>query len=215
MNTQFLLQTIPSGPFLTNAYLIACLKTGACAIIDPSPGSKDLLIHEIETKGLTPLCIILTHSHWDHIADVHALSCHFPSCKVLVQEEDAPNLMSPGADLLPLPLPIEAHRPDLLLHEGDIIHVGELLLEVLHTPGHSPGSICLYVKKEGLLFSGDTLFKRSIGNLSFPTSDKKRMWPSLEKLCLLPKETQVFPGHGESTTLANESWLSRAEKIFG
>jgi hydroxyacylglutathione hydrolase len=215
MSDSLFIATLPSGPYATNAYVIGCEKTQKAAIIDPSPNSCAQVSETLKSKSFTPVCIILTHSHWDHIADVGPLLQEYPHLQVFVQEEDLPNLASPGKDGLPFSIFILPQQADTLLHDGDVIQVGQTKWRVIHTPGHSPGSICLYCQEEGVLFSGDTLFKRSIGNLSFPTSQPDRMWPSLKKLEALPKETRVFPGHGEATTIGQESWLARAEKIFG
>ncbi len=102
----------------------------------------------------------------------------------------------------------------MILEEGDRISIGEIAFTVISTPGHSPGCVCFYCEKEHILFSGDTLFKGTIGNLTFPTSVPDEMWPSLDKLAALPPETKVYPGHGPSTTIGDESWLPRARKLF-
>ena len=133
---------------------------------------------------------------------------------VYVHAFDANNLEKPGSDGLPSWLSIEGVIPEHLIKEGDVIHVGNLAFEVIETPGHSPGSLCFYNKEEKVLFSGDTLFKGSIGNLSFPTSRPHLMQSSLSKLAKLPADTRVFPGHGPSTTIGKESWLERAEELF-
>ena len=206
--------TFPSGPLATNAYLIICKKSQECAIVDPAPEIGRPFIQLIEQKKLIPTKIILTHSHWDHIADVKIIASHF-SLPVLVHKEDAYNLISPGSDGIGMRLHIEPTLPDQLLSDGDIIAVGKTIWQVIHTPGHSPGSICLFCPEEKILLSGDTLFKNSIGNLSFSSSCKERMWPSLKKLSLLPSETIVYPGHGPTTTIGKESFLDHAEEVFG
>src|SRR5205085_3035340 len=120
--------------------------------------------------------ILLTHSHWDHIADVMPLKekFHLP---VYVHALDAPNLQQPGADGLPCWLTISGVQPDVLLEEGMEVPIGKLMFKVLHTPGHSPGCVCFYESSQHVLFSGDTLFKGTIGNLSFPTSQPSLMMP--------------------------------------
>lgn len=208
------IHTFPSGPFQTNAYLVVCKKTKSAAIIDPAPDSKNLLIEAITANKITPKMIILTHSHWDHIADCAPLKDLY-KIPVYVHEEDAYNLIEPGSDKLPCWIEIEGVNPTNILSENDEIRIGETRWQVIHTPGHTPGGICLYCPEEKVLLSGDTLFKRTIGNLSFPTGEPKRMWASLKKLAQLPADVQVFPGHGEPTTIGHESWLERAEKIFG
>ena len=116
---------------------------------------------------------------------------------------------------MPCWIDIEGIVPTHLMDEGDTIAVGDLHFKVIHTPGHTPGGVCFYCPEEKILISGDTLFKGTIGNLSFSTGRPALMWPSLKKLALLPPETQVFPGHGEKTTIGNEKWLARAEEMFG
>ena len=157
--------------------------------------------------------IVLTHSHWDHIGDVAVVKEKY-DVPVLIHQDDAQNLERPGSDGLPLFFPVPGVKPTTFLKEGDLIEVGKMTFKVIHTPGHSPGGICLYDKESGVLISGDTLFKGSIGNLSLPTAEPEKMWKSLEKLNALPKETQVFPGHGPATTLQGEPWLSRAKEVF-
>ena len=128
---------------------------------------------------------------------------------------DAANLQEPGSDRLPSWLNIEGVKPDGFLNEGDVVAVGNMQFHVIHTPGHSPGGICLYCKEQDVLFSGDTLFRGSIGNLSLPTSQPKLMWNSLDKLAKLPPSTKVYPGHGPATTIGKESWLPEAQQRFG
>ena len=164
----------PSGPFETNAYILYCPKTLEAAIIDPAPESASSLIAFISENNLTPKQIWLTHSHWDHIADVAVLKMRY-KLKVFIHEEDAPNLQDPGSDRLPCWIAIEGVRPDQLIHEKDLLHLGTLTAEVIETPGHTPGGVCFYLPTENLLFSGDTLFQGSIGNLSFPTARPQLM----------------------------------------
>lgn len=207
-------QVFPSGPFSTNAYVAACAQTKEAAIIDPSPDSFPKIRQFLIDQKLKAIKILLTHSHWDHIADVKRFQNEY-QIPVFVHLSDAPNLERPGADGLPCWLDIPPIKADLLIEEGTVIVVGGLSFQVLHTPGHSPGSVCYYEPKSGILFSGDTLFKGTIGNLSFPNSCPSSMWPSLNKLARLPPMTRVFPGHGEATTIEAESnWLSDAKKIF-
>jgi hydroxyacylglutathione hydrolase len=206
--------TFPSGPFETNAYIIVCKQSQKAAIIDPAPDSRNVLIQAITAKKITPDKIILTHTHWDHIADCAAVADHY-AIPVLVHKEDAYNLIKPGSDHLPCWLTIQGVNPAQLLKEGDVIPIGNSKWEVIHTPGHTPGGICLYCKEERVLISGDTLFKRSIGNLSFPTGDPERMWLSLDKLANLPPDVEVFPGHGDATAIGKENWLPRAKELFG
>lgn len=213
MTTPPLIKCFTCGPLATNTFLIACPKSKQAAIIDPGIESKGMLESTIKEEKLLPKMILLTHTHWDHTADVAKIKKSY-EIPVMVHVEDAPNLQNPGSDGLPLLFPIEPASPDHCLHDGEIIALGHLSLEVLHIPGHSPGGVAYYEKEEGILFSGDMLFKGSIGNLSLPTAEPEKMWPSLERLAKLPKETVVYPGHGESTTIEDEQWLPNAKEYF-
>lgn len=207
------IQAFPSGPFSTNAYLVACPITKEAVIIDPAPESTASIQNSIQQHDLTCKAILLTHSHWDHIADVHSVK-ELYSVPVYIHPLDAPNLEAPGSDGLPCWISIEGVKPDVLMQEGTRISVGQLTFQVIHTPGHSPGSVCFYEPNAAALIAGDTLFKGTIGNLSFPTSQPFLMWPSLNKLATLPPETKVYPGHGPSTSIGAESWLPNAKKLF-
>lgn len=207
------IQAFPSGPFSTNAYLVACPLTKQAAIVDPAPGSADVIRSFLAQNQFKVDKILLTHSHWDHIADVSSLKKRF-SIPVYIHPLDRPNLEKPGSDQLPCWIPMEGVVADVLMQEGDQISIGSLLLTVIHTPGHTPGGVCFYDSTHKILLSGDTLFKGTIGNLSFPTSEPDLMWPSLDKLAKLPPETKVYPGHGEDTTIGAESWLSQARQLF-
>lgn len=208
-----IIQALPSGPFSTNAYVIGCEETRQAAIIDPGVNSADKIIAFLNKNNLTPTKIILTHSHWDHTGNAAILKEKL-NIPIYIHPLDTPNLESPGADQLPMMVPVKAANADHLLNDNDTVSIGNLLFTTIYTPGHTPGCICLYCPKENVLISGDTLFKESIGNLSFPTCQPEKMWDSLKKLEVLPPETRVFPGHGPSTTIGQESWLPKAKEIF-
>ncbi len=157
---------------------------------------------------------LLTHSHWDHIAEAAILKNEF-GIPLYIHEEDAPNLITPGTDGLPHLFPIKGVHPDHFLYNGEVIQLGDLKIQVIHTPGHTPGGVCFYIAQEKVLISGDTLFRGTIGNLSFTTARPHLMWESLKTLSKLPKETRVIPGHGPETTIGAESWLSNAKELFG
>ena len=202
------------GPIETNSILFACMKTKRAAIVDAPLGCMGDWIELIREKGFKVEQLLLTHSHLDHIADAKQLKQEL-GVTIWIHAADAPNLEKPGSDRLPLFFSVSGVRPDGYLTEGQHIQVGELSLEVIHTPGHTPGGVSFHLAKEKLLFSGDTLFKGTIGNISFPTANPSEMWQSLKKLAKLPPETRVIPGHGEETTIGAESWIVRAEEFFG
>lgn len=207
------LYKFPFGPLGTNAILIGCPETKVAAAIDPSLGSAGALIEKAAELGLKIEKILLTHSHWDHFADAGGLKTK-TGAPLYVHFLDAKNLEHPGSDGIPLFFPIQPVSPDHFLNEGDLIEVGKLKLEVIHSPGHSPGGVCFYIRDQNLLISGDTLFQGSIGALHLPTAEPNLMWQSLEKLSKLPPETRVVPGHGGETSIGRENWLSRAKQIF-
>jgi glyoxylase-like metal-dependent hydrolase (beta-lactamase superfamily II) len=207
------IQSFCCGPLATNTYLIYCEATKKSAIIDAAPGSYPNCMQFIRKNELTIQALLLTHSHFDHIADLKKMKMEF-SCPIYVHPKDRLNVEHPGADLIPLFFPIEGVIPDKTYQEGDQIQIGDFYLDVIDTPGHSPGSVCLFARKNKILFTGDTLFKNSIGNISLPTADPEKMWASLKKLAQLPSETVVYPGHGSETTLAQENWLTRAKEFY-
>lgn len=208
-----ILETFPSGPFETNTYIIGCPLTSKAFVVDVPPQSAKGILEILKKTGLSLDKILLTHSHWDHISDVSILK-KATGAEVLVHPLDADNLQKPGSDKLPMFFSFEGITPDGFLKEGDVITVGSIEIEVLFTPGHTPGGVSFYLPKEKTLFSGDTLFKGTMGRVDFPTSSPKLMWASLKKLSDLPKDTKVFPGHGAATLIGKESWIATAEERF-
>lgn len=204
-----------SGPAETNTYLLSCSQTKKAAIIDAPLNCSSFLLHEIQKESLQVEMILLTHSHWDHIADCHSLQKAL-GAPLYVHEKDASNVTKPGADGLRLFFPISPSTVDGFLVDGQTIPLGNLLIQVLHTPGHTPGGVSFYLEKDHVLFSGDTLFQGSMGRIDLPTACKPDvMWDSLKKLSKLPKETVVYSGHGDTTTIGKESWIADPEKKFG
>jgi glyoxylase-like metal-dependent hydrolase (beta-lactamase superfamily II) len=209
-----IIKTFTSGPVETHCYLIACPQTKQAAIIDAPQGIAPTLVKEVKDHGFKVQTIFITHSHWDHIADAAKLKRAFEA-PLYINSLDADNLKRPGSDKLPMFFSVEGVEADGLLKEGEVFHVGDLELKVIETPGHSPGGVSLWFPKEKVLFSGDTLFRGSMGRIDFPTSSATKMWESLKKLGRLPPDTKVYPGHGPATTIAAEGWVDRAETIFG
>ena len=208
-----MLRSYPSGPIETNSYIVFCEKSKKAWIVDAPKDCCAEIKMDVQILGLTVEKIILTHSHWDHIADLKVLKEHF-DCPVLVHKDDAENVTRPGADGLPLYFKIEGVQPDEYLVEGQIISLNDNNAKIIHTPGHSKGSICLYFEEARILISGDTLFKGSMGRIDLPTSEPDRMWDSLERLSQLPPEVAVYPGHGTSTTIGKENWMKNAKNLF-
>lgn len=208
-----IIHTFVCGPLATNSYLIGCEVTGKAAVIDPGMGAKDFFIESAKKSKLDIVHIYLTHSHFDHIADA-ALLKRETGATVYVHPLDAENLRNPGSDLIPFPMAIPPVVPDEFFQDNMDIMLGKLVLQVIHTPGHSPGGVVLFFPKEKTLFSGDTLFKGSIGTISLPSANAKDMWRSLKKIAGFPGDTLVYPGHGGTTTITKEQWIANAREIY-
>jgi hydroxyacylglutathione hydrolase len=185
------------GEYGTNAYLLVSGK--AAIAIDAPPGALEFYTSCAQKHGLTLKYLLLTHSHFDHISEAGRIQGL--GVKVGIHALDASNCEKPGCDGLPLMMSVDPFIPDFLLDKPEMVLEG-IKINVLHTPGHTPGGVCFIV--ENLLFSGDTLFKGSIGNLSFPTGDVSKMVQSLKNLENLKQNYTVYPGHGPKTELDAE-----------
>ena len=208
-----ILKKLVVGPLNTNCYLVWCEETKETAIIDPGFNSTKTLAKIkklIDDFKLSVKFIINTHGHLDHTCG-DLLIKKITDAAIAIHEEDAYMLteISPWSFL---GLEPPKTSPDLTLSDGDIISVGSLEFEVLHTPGHTMGSICL--KHGKILFSGDTLFAGSIGRIDLPESSEEKMRNSIRKLMVLPDNIVVYPGHGPKTTIGSEKALNPYVKIF-
>ena len=186
-------------PMDVNCYVV---DTHAGAVL-VDPGDKPWRIAEfLEEKKLTPVMVLHTHGHFDHIGADSALLEKYP-LEICVHEKDAPMLLDPEESLaVRFGAPLKPVRPTRLLHEGERIEVGELSLTVLETPGHTRGSVCYY--GNGVLFTGDTLFRDNVGRCDFPGGSKYVLSESLKRLRRLEGDCRILPGHGEETTLERE-----------
>lgn len=195
---------IVAGPLDTNSYLV--IGREEAWAIDPGPQSARKLLDEAERRGVRISLIIDTHSHWDHTADNARLQ-RMTGARLAVHRLDRPGIEQPGSTV-PLDFELDESSPDVILDDGQGFLLDGSTFTVLHTPGHTPGSICLYNKKENILFSGDTLFPGGYGSTDFPGGDGSQMAESLRTLAALPPETVFHPGHGKSSTIGEERWLS-------
>lgn len=204
-----------TGPIDTNSYLLICPSSKSSVVIDVGHDSARELSSYAEKHQLILEKILLTHSHWDHIADVAYLKNHL-NIPVYIHKNDETNVINPGSDGLPLFIPIQGAKVDHHLKDGEMIDVGELRIKVIYTPGHTPGGVCFYLEKQKILFSGDTLFQGAIGRMDLPTAcSPLTMIESLRKLEALPQETIVYPGHGDKTTIKQElSNIHAMEKLL-
>ncbi|MGO0121877.1 MBL fold metallo-hydrolase [Desulfothermobacter acidiphilus] len=190
------------GELQTNAYLVGCPVTGEALLIDPGAEGERILA-AASRAGLRLTAICLTHGHADHIGAVPEIRRKL-KLPVLIHQADAPMINDPAANLsVWMGQELVVGEPDRCLEDGDEVVCGQLKFRVLHTPGHTPGSVCFY--GSGVLFSGDTLFAGSVGRADFPGGDWRKLLGSVNtKLMVLPDETIVYPGHGTSTTIGEE-----------
>jgi glyoxylase-like metal-dependent hydrolase (beta-lactamase superfamily II) len=191
--------------FEENCYLYACPQTREAVIIDPGDEAERIL-EAIQDLHLVPKYILNTHGHIDHICAIDEISSVYP-VPLAIHPADVPLYSDEyNALIYGRTPPIVKRSPDLLLQEGDTISFGTLTLNVLYTPGHSPGSICL-VHPSHCVFSGDTLFCRGIGRVDLPGGNYEQIEQSIRnKLYTLEDDLVVFPGHGQPTTIIEEKY---------
>ena len=201
MDKKYEVKTMVLPPIGTNCYILIDRATRKAAVIDPCAAGQRIL-DTLKQNNATVELIINTHGHWDHTGANRFLHDE-TRAPILIHEADAAMLSSAELSAAAtFGAGIELSAPDRLLHDKDVIELGELKLEVLHTPGHTPGGICLFT--EDLCFSGDTLFRLSMGRTDLEGGDVTQMEYSLNKLMRYPDETTVLPGHGPSTTIGYE-----------
>ncbi len=193
------------GALATNAYLLADETTGNAMIIDPA-AEPDVLIGELKKREWTLRTVVLTHGHADHIGAVNALRAAYPEVTVVMHAADADYLSDPRLNLSAyLEGPVTCEAADSYVREGDVIALDGIRLEVLETPGHTPGGISLYAADEAVVFSGDALFNGSIGRTDFPGGSLETLLDGIRaKLLTLPEDTVVLSGHGPATTVGEE-----------
>ncbi len=194
------------GAYETNCYVLRSSEAAKdCLIVDAGLGANKL-IKFLDEHKLNPVSIVLTHGHIDHIEGVAALRAGFPDIKVHIHKLDAEMLTEPYTNLSAMTgAAFRVEPADFLLDEQSVIEQADIKLSVLHTPGHTPGGICLYSEEEGIVFTDDTLFADSIGRTDFPNGNMEQLLQGIrEKLFTLPDETKVYPGHGPITTIAHE-----------
>ncbi len=194
------------GAYETNCYVLRSSEGAKdCLVVDPGMGAGRL-VEFLQEHQLNPVAVVLTHGHIDHIAGVAALRDEFPDIKVYIHKLDADMLTEPNINLSAFTGEFFSIEPaEFSLEEGDVLEQAGVKLSVLHTPGHTPGGICLYSKDEAIVFTDDTLFADSIGRTDFPCGSMEQLLKSIrEKLFTLPDEIKVYPGHGPITTIAHE-----------
>lgn len=198
-----ILKTLVVGPLSANCYIVGCELTRLGMLIDPGDDAKKIL-ESAEDLGLDIKLVALTHGHLDHTGALKEIK-EATGAEVAIHSEEAEPLQGEYRSLgamfgLSYPVP---PWPDRLLKDGDSLDIGDLHFSVLHTPGHTPGGICLF--GQGVVFTGDTLFNYGIGRYDLPGGNYDQLVNSIHtKLMTLPDSTVVYPGHGSETTIGAE-----------
>lgn len=195
--------SLVTGPIEVNTYIVFGKTPGKCFIVDPS--DTDAVVETLEKRGLCPTHILLTHGHFDHIIAVADLKKKY-GAEVAIHAAEAAALSSSRANLsLMTGFTVKPCEPDVLLHGGETLSCAGFVIKVLHTPGHSKGSVCYVLEQERALFSGDTLFFMSVGRSDLAGGDPHELYDSVV-YCLfrLEGDYRVYPGHMSKTTLQYE-----------
>jgi glyoxylase-like metal-dependent hydrolase (beta-lactamase superfamily II) len=189
------------GPLENNCFIIGDDDTKEALVVDPGD-EPDRILDLIQENKFKIKFIICTHAHFDHVGAVPDLK-EQTNANIVIHREDLDlykniekQALLWGYEIDPLP------DPDILVSEGDKLEIGNLSFEILHTPGHSPGGVCIY--GEGILITGDTLFAGSVGRTDLYGGEIKKLKDSFKRLMNLPEETKVLPGHGPESTIGNE-----------
>ena len=196
-----IIRTLAVGPMQANSYILQCEQTRAAMVIDPGDDSA-LILSVLDEHELQLKLIVNTHAHIDHIAANSDIK-EKTSASLCIHAADADMLVNPQKNLsFFIGRPVSSPAADKLLADGDVLEAGTLSLKVMHTPGHSPGSICLL--SDNCIITGDLLFAGGIGRYDFPGSSYEELVKSLRKVMLLDDDLIIYPGHGPTSTIGEE-----------
>ncbi len=190
---------------MTNTYIAIDEHTNMAMVIDAPMDAVNMIKSYIDEQNLNIVGVLLTHSHWDHAAETADMSEIFDA-KVYLHKEDEFRLLKPNENsIFPLPFDIKPSKADVYVKDGDSIPFGNTMLKVIHTPGHTDGSVCYYDDKSAICFCGDTVFRESIGRIDLPGGSYEKISRSIkEKMLILDDNTRLLPGHGPESTIGYE-----------
>ena len=198
--------TVNVGMIGTNCYIVYKDNTESlkeAVLIDPGDDAEKIY-DKVEELGIKPVAVLLTHGHFDHMMAVDQLREKF-ECKVYLGKEEEALIKDPEQNVSAMfgrPMGTSA---DEFIEDGQLLQIAGFQIEVLATPGHTKGGVCYYLKEQEIAFSGDTIFEGSVGRSDFPGGSARELIRSIkDKLCVLPDDTQLFPGHGDSTVVSYE-----------
>ncbi|MBL0331588.1 MAG: MBL fold metallo-hydrolase [Chlorobiota bacterium] len=200
------IHTYETGPVDTNGYLLYEEETNTSVIIDAPLDMVLKLCSQLSDYNSFPSALLLTHSHWDHIGDAQKLQLLYPNMKTYIHNLDSYRLIEPMKHTIwELPFDIPPVTKFDLIEDGDELSFGNINLKLMHTPGHTEGSICFYDNERKILFGGDVLFQNSIGRTDLPGGDYDTLINSIkDKLLKLEDKVLVLSGHGDRTTIGIE-----------
>lgn len=188
----------------TNAYLVVDEATKKGVLFDAPDHTAAPLIDEAIRQGWDVIGLWLTHGHFDHVADHEVVTRRFPKAKVLIHLLDEPKLKEPGSQSFALPFEIAPRSADGHVADGQRLAIGSIEVEVIFTPGHSPGHVMFYIPAEKVLIGGDLIIMGAVGRTDLPDSDEAALMDSIRRVMRLPADTRLLPGHGEVSLLDDE-----------
>jgi glyoxylase-like metal-dependent hydrolase (beta-lactamase superfamily II) len=199
---QILMNT--GGIATTNCYVVADEAARVAVLFDAPDHTAASVLDEVSKRKWDLIGLWLTHGHFDHLADHDVVTKRFPDAKVLIHVLDEPKLQNPNSRVFALPFTIPGRDADGRLEGGQRLQIGSLNVDVLHTPGHSPGHVMFHLAEQKVLIGGDLIIAGSVGRTDLPDSDQQALDASIRTIMQLPDDTHLLPGHGQPATLGHE-----------